>query len=175
MGRPPVEIDEEVLKDLLLTGATHSEVAQEMGVSIPTIANRIAKLQEKQGLLLQYRSLQSLQLTELQLRVLEAITPAKIADASLRDLTIAYKIFKEREQAIEGKPSDLKGLIGFLIQLEKEEIAASVPVETSDEETVEIVRDCDGVFRVKHLDENLQTDLSVFSDEDETEVFDGKF
>ena len=55
--------------------------------STPTIKKRIAEIQDKQGVLLQYRNLQALHLTELQIRVLEAITPDKIEEAPLRNLS----------------------------------------------------------------------------------------
>ena len=122
-GRPPIDIDLEAALDLLMRGESVPVVATELGISSPTLRARIADLQKKQGLLLQYRSIQSLQLTELQARVLESITPGKIDDAPLRDLVMAYKILKDKEQVIEGKPSEIKGLVAHLIYLEKQEAA----------------------------------------------------
>ena len=62
-------------------------------------------------------------MTELQARVLEAITPEKIEEAPLRDLVASYKILKDKELNIEGKPSEIKGLVAHLIYLEKQEAA----------------------------------------------------
>jgi hypothetical protein len=45
----------------------------------------MADIQAKKGILLKYRFIRTLQSTELQVRVLEAITPEKIADASFLD------------------------------------------------------------------------------------------
>ncbi|MGO9374441.1 MAG: hypothetical protein ACLQBD_20415 [Syntrophobacteraceae bacterium] len=45
----------------------------------------MADIQAKEGILLKYLPIQTLQSTELQIGVLEAITPEKIADASLLD------------------------------------------------------------------------------------------
>lgn len=123
MGRPEKEIDLEVVMDLLSRGEKVPAIATELGISPPTLRSRIADLQKKQGLLLQYRSIQSLQLTELQARVLEAITPDKIEAAPLKDLVASYKILKDKEQVIEGKPSEIKGLVSHLIFMEKQEQA----------------------------------------------------
>ncbi len=118
-----MNIDFEAALDLLERGEKVPVIANELGISPPTLRARIAEIQNKQGLLLQYRSLQSLQLTELQARVLEAITPEKINEASLKDLILSYKILKDKESVIEGKPSEIKGLIAHLIYLEKQEEA----------------------------------------------------
>ena len=123
MGRPQAEIDMDAALDLLLRGEKVPAIATELGISPPTLRARIADIQQKQGLLLQYRSIQSLQLTELQARVLEAITPDKINEAPLRDLVASYKILKDKELNIEGKPSEIKGLVAHLIYLEKQEAA----------------------------------------------------
>lgn len=122
-GRVAKEVDMEAALDLLMRGESVPAIATELGISPPTLRARIADIQKKQGLLLQYRSIQSLQLTELQARVLEAITPDKINEAPLRDLIMSYKILKDKELNIEGKPSEIKGLVAHLIYLEKQETA----------------------------------------------------
>ena len=120
-GRPTIPVDMDAALDLLMRGEKVPAIATELGISPPTLRNRIADLQKKQGLLLQYRSIQALQLTELQARVLEAITPEKINDASLRDLIASYKILKDKELVMDGKPSEIKGLVAHLIYMEKQE------------------------------------------------------
>ena len=134
-----LKLDTETLIDLQEMGLTQKEMANEMGCHHLTIANRIAKIQKNQGILLQYRNLQSLQLTELQARVLEAITPEKINEAPLRDLIVAFKILKDKELVMEGKPTDIKGLVSYLIELEKEEAALLKPVDAIDAEVLEEV------------------------------------
>ena len=131
LGRPKKEVDEEILADLLTSGWTQKDTAQELGITIPTLRSRIADLQKKEGLILQYRSLQSLELTEIEARVLEAITPQKIHEAPLRDLVTAYKILKDKELVSEGRPNEIKGLVGYLVHLEKEE-----GVKSSRDETI---------------------------------------
>lgn len=116
-----VETDYEVLIDCLERGMDSREIGEVFGCSNVTIENRIAQIQKSQGVLMRYRAIQSLQLTSLQASVLEAITPEKIAEAPLKDLVVAYKILKDHELTIEGKPNEIKGLVSYLIQLEKEE------------------------------------------------------
>ncbi len=135
MGRNKKDVDAEELMDLLERGIPQKEIAVKLEITPPTLSKRIAELQKEQGVLLQYRPLQSLQLTKLQAAVLERITPEKIADAPLRDLILAYKILKDKELVIEGKPSDIKGLVGYLIELEKLEADGKMPaIEDQDQE-----------------------------------------
>ena len=135
MGRNKKDVDAEELMDLLERGIPQKEIAVKLEITPPTLSKRIAELQKEQGVLLQYRPLQSLQLTKLQAAVLERITPEKIADAPLRDLILAYKILKDKELVIEGKPSDIKGLVGYLIELEKLEADGKMTaIEDQDQE-----------------------------------------
>ena len=122
-GRIPLDVDMEVVLDLLERGEKAPAIATELGISVNTLRARISNLQEKQGVLLQYRSIQALQLTELQARVLEAISDEKINDAPLRDLVASYKILKDKELVMDGKPTEIKGLVAHLIYLEKQEAA----------------------------------------------------
>ena len=121
MGRPFTDIDVDRLVELGRSGFTQKAAADELGVSIPTLSKRMTELKDKQGILLKYRELQTLQLTSIQARVLEAITPEKISEAPLRDLILAFKILKDKELVAEGKPSEIRGLVGYLIELEKQE------------------------------------------------------
>jgi len=121
------KITAEVLYDLISTGKTQKQMSTELGISVPTLAKRIADIQEKQGLLLKYREIQNLQLTELQARVLEAITPEKIQEASLPQLVACYRILKDKELVSLGKPDSITGLVGYLIMLEKEQATKNTP------------------------------------------------
>jgi len=134
LGRPKLDVDMQAVLDLLDRGERPPAIATELGISAPTLRAKVRELQEKQGVLLQYRAIQSLQLTELQARVLDAITPEKIEDASLRDLVMSYKILKDKEQLIEGKPTEIKGLVAHLIYMEKQEKA----LESAEAEEVPI-------------------------------------
>ncbi|MCC7570613.1 hypothetical protein KO465_04655 [Candidatus Micrarchaeota archaeon] len=121
LGRPPKHFDLDAAIDLLDRGHNTKDVSAYVGVSVPTLKKRIREIQQKQGILLNYRAVQSLQLTELQAKLLEAVTPEKINEASLKDIIMCYKILKEKELVIEGKPSDIKGLLAHLVYLEKQE------------------------------------------------------
>lgn len=131
-----LEIDPEIMLNLYEMGLTQREASNELGICPATLSKKMADIQKKQGLLLQYRSLQSLQLTELQAKILEAITPEKIEEASMKDLVLAFKVLKDKEQVIEGKPSEIKGLVSYLIKLEEEEIALNEPVIEGEIERV---------------------------------------
>lgn len=129
--------DEDIaaLVDLLERGATIPEIAETVDASPPTIAKRIQEIQNEHSVLLQYRAIQSLELTKLQAKCLMAITDDKINEASLSDLVGAFKILKDKELTLEGKPSDIKGLVGYLIQIEKEEMGVETPVAIDAEYT----------------------------------------
>ena len=111
----------EQILELAESGWKPAEIHDELSVSVAGVQAVIERVQKKQGILLEYRAIQHLQLTELQGRILGAITAEKIAEAPLRDLVLAYKVLKDKEQVDLGKPSDIKGLVGYLIQIEKEE------------------------------------------------------
>jgi DNA-binding Lrp family transcriptional regulator len=125
MGRPRADIDELALIDMATRGFSPAEMAGELGVSIPTLQNRIKELQEEQSVILQYRAVKNLHLTQLQAKCLEAINPGKIAAASLRDLVIAFKTLHEAEYDIKaGEGGKVSGLVSYLLQIEKEEISS---------------------------------------------------
>ena len=118
------QIDNDKLLDLLESGVPAKHIAKYLGVSAPTISRRIGELQTQQGLLLKYRDVQALHLTALQAKVLEAITDDKIAEADLKDLVLCYKVLKDKELVSDGKPSEIKGLVSYLVQMEKEQLVA---------------------------------------------------
>ena len=161
MGRPKKEVDTEVLYDLLEKGTNKKDIACDLGMDAGTLSKRIVDIQEKQGLILQYRSLQNIQLTEIQALILEHVTPDKIEQAPLRDLIFAYKILKDKELVAVGKPTDIKGMMHYLIELERREIAGGEPpkmiTETEgneeDEDVIEITQD--GVVNVNDLNKTM--------------------
>lgn len=140
MGRPRTKIETEKMLDLLEQGWGQAQIASELGVSKPTLAARIADLQAKQGVILKYRALQSIQLTELQCKILESITDEKIDEAPLRDLVGAYKILKDRELVIDGKPTEIKGLVAYLVEMERQQLAGE-SVESIDVTDAEVVNE----------------------------------
>jgi DNA-binding Lrp family transcriptional regulator len=146
MGRPAAEIDTDILVDLLESGTSLKDASKELGISQPTLSKQIAKIQKEQGLILQYRALQNLQLTKLQAEVLDKITPQKIEEASLRDLVFAYKVLKDKELVVTGKPTEIKGFVHYLLQLEREEMALQTPTEV-DPDSIDLEEDESGNFK----------------------------
>jgi len=160
MGRPRSDIETEEMLDLLEQGFTQPEIAAEMGVSTPTLAKKIADIQSKQGLILKYRALQSIQLTELQCRVLEAITDEKINEAPLKDLVGAYKILKDKELVVDGKPTEIKGLVAYLVEMERQNLALE-----KDDNIVDIAKLEDGGGNGKKLEDFSIADLNLQDEE----------
>ena len=68
-----------------------------------------------------YREIQALALTEMQAKILNSISDRKIQEASLKDLVGAFKVLKEKEHLVDGKPTEITGLVGYLMEIEKEE------------------------------------------------------
>lgn len=137
MGKA-VELDMDALLDMAYEkGLTKKQMAQEFGVSASTISKRIAEIQKNEGLLMQYREIQNLQLTALQAKVLENITDEKIEQANLVELVAAFRVLKDKELVSLGRPNEIKGLVGYLVQMEKEKVGLETPVDVEAEEVEE--------------------------------------
>lgn len=131
--------DQIAVLDLLMRGEKIPAISDQLDIDKPALKACIKELQESQGLLLQYRAIQSLKLTAIQAKILDAITPDKIQSAPLRDLVMAFKILKDKEQVIEGKPSEIKGLVGHLIYMEKQERALKDGTESPRDPFIDAV------------------------------------
>lgn len=124
VGRPPFNPDLERLIDMMQEGVPKKEIADSLGCSVTTLNKNIAEIREKEGILLQWRAIRSLRLTEIQAAILNNISPEKIADASLKDLVLAYKILAEKENEIEHpEKGKITGLVAYLLELERREFA----------------------------------------------------
>lgn len=142
MGRNPKEIDIEAMIDLASRGVPQTEIAEHLGVSTPTIATRIQKLQEEQGILLQYRGLRNLHLTKLQAKCLEAISDTKIKDATMIDLVRAFKILHDAETETKDG-TKVHGLVAYLLQIEKEEVSGRLQQDISNDRLIEMAAKMD--------------------------------
>lgn len=121
MGRPKLKIDTPALLDLRSQGKSIKEISHDFGISTATLSRRIAELEYKEGIITKYRELQHLQLTALQYRVLEFITPEKINNTSLLDLVKAYNILgKANSRLIPKNSQKVIGLIDYLLNIEHE-------------------------------------------------------
>jgi DNA-binding MarR family transcriptional regulator len=126
MGRHKLPIDDMAVLEMRSQGKSVKEIAETVNVSTATLSRHIAELQNQQGILTKYRQLQGLQLTELQHQILEAITPEKIAEASLLDLVKSLKNLIDAGAAIQGKDSlKIIGLVGYLLEIERREKESS--------------------------------------------------
>lgn len=123
------DLNTEILHDLLSRGTPKKQIASDLGISVHRLNKSIAEIQQTQGILLKYRDLQHLQLTGLQARILDAVTPEKIEAASLVELVSAFKVLKDKELVINGKASSITGLVGYLVQLEKEDVLKNAPID----------------------------------------------
>lgn len=166
-GRKRVKVDLDAAMDLIKRGEKVPAIAREIGVSEPTLRKRIAELSQSQGLLLKYREIQNLQLTDLQAKVLEAITPEKIEMAPLKDLVSAFKILKDKELVMGGKPSEIKGLVAHLVHMEKQEAALAGTGEFDESIIDAEYSDETSPTEPEH---SVETDIAVALDElDDTE------
>jgi len=119
--------------DMIEAGDNKKQMVQKTGMSMTSLNNTIKTLQEEKGVLTHYRGVQSLQLTKMQAKVLNAMDDEdKIDRASLVELGTVFNILKKNELTLDGKPSEIKGLVSYLIAIEKEDEAAErVPVDVS--------------------------------------------
>jgi len=131
--RPAIDIDPDILLEMGMRGLTNKEQASALGIPIRVLRDKIKELDQEKSEVTQYRTIQSIELTKIQSDILDNITPDKIANANLRDLVAAFKILKDKELALEGKPSEIKGLVGYLVEMEKEEFERRNPIAVEAE------------------------------------------
>ena len=123
MGRNPAILDTSLMLDLLADGMNKKEVAGIIGCSPPTISAKIAELREDEASLLAYDKNKYLDLIGVQQRILANVTDEKLAEAPVQHLASAYSNFGKMLQLDQGKPTEIHGLMGYLMKLEQEDIA----------------------------------------------------
>jgi predicted transcriptional regulator len=123
MGRNPAAIDTALMLDLLADGMSKKEVADIIGCSPPTISAKIAELRKDEASLLAYDKNKYLDLIGVQQRILANVTDEKLAEAPVQHLASAYSNFGKMLQLDQGKPTEIHGLMGYLMKLEQEDIA----------------------------------------------------
>jgi len=92
-------------------------------VTKESLQSQVSRVVNSKDEIMEYREAQSLVLTEVQAKLLNAITDRKINEASLRDIVGAYKVLKDKELVTDGKPTEIVGFVGYLMELEEEEKA----------------------------------------------------
>jgi predicted transcriptional regulator len=120
MGRPRLELDEEKLLDMSQRGLTQRDIADEMGVSIPTVAATIKRLQTDQGLILQYREVETLRATSIKHDLMDKLESrilngSMTTDEVIKGISVMDKLGKE-----DISDAKIDGLIGHLMQIQKD-------------------------------------------------------
>ncbi|BAH75356.1 winged helix-turn-helix transcriptional regulator [Solidesulfovibrio magneticus] len=108
------QITAEDIKILMDSGKNQKEIAKELGVSVPTIARRMAALRLNKGPPMQFRDIKGLCLNSIQASALEAITPERIEKASLLELMKAYKVLLKSDKPLRKVKGEFTGLLNHL-------------------------------------------------------------
>ena len=135
MGRKPKDIDIDLMLSMLTDGMSTADVADTLGVTVPTINARVEQLKKAESALLAYDKSHYLDLIAVKQKLVAGVTEAKITEAPLGQIAQAYGVFSKMEQLIQGRPTEIHGLMGYLLHLEKEDIK-SVTEEVPDGEFV---------------------------------------
>jgi predicted transcriptional regulator len=117
-------LDMSLMMDLIAEGVSRKDIAATLGVSPPTISNKIEELKREESALLAYDKVHHLDLIGVKQRILANVTEDKLIEAPLGQLATAYGVFGKMEQLIQGRPTEIHGLMGYLMHLEKEDIAS---------------------------------------------------
>jgi len=145
VGRPQVVLDpseELLLRDLIEAGNTLPNIANELEISVPTLRKLISDIRDKEGILMNFRAIRSLRITELQAAALAKLTPDKVEKASLRDLVFCIKVLGDMEMELEGEsPNKMQGLLAHLLELEKRRLALGPNQTLSDDDFTDVEYD----------------------------------
>lgn len=114
------ESESQILEKALEVLRTEQIEARSTGVAVPVLEKRIQTLLKKEPLLAQYRAVQTLHFTDLKAQIIEKI-PEKLENASLKDLTSAFKTFHDAERDIEDPSRHVKGIVAYLIHIDEAE------------------------------------------------------
>jgi hypothetical protein len=101
------------------------------GIAVPQLQQRIKILSEKEPLLQHYRAVQTLHFTDLKAQIVENI-PAKLENASLKDLTSAFKVFHDAERDIEDPGRQVKGIVAYLLHIDASEAKGQDPLSSGE-------------------------------------------
>jgi len=129
-----VNIDQGDLIQLMQEGLSQKEMAGEFNCSIPTVKSRIKELFQDEGLWTKYRDIQSIALTKLQFQILDSIDEETIQLAGLQERINAFRILKDKELVASGRPTEIKGLLGYLVKAEEKEKRIKAEAEFQEAE-----------------------------------------
>jgi hypothetical protein len=128
-GRPPKDIDVDLMLSLLSDGMSRKDTAAALNISPITLDAHVERLKREESGLLAYDKVHHLDLIGVKQRLVAGVTDEKIAEAPLASIASAYGVFAKMEQLIQGRPTEIHGLMGYLMHLEKEDIAAQQVVD----------------------------------------------
>jgi hypothetical protein len=121
------ETESQILERALETLRTEQVESRTQGIAVPVLEKRIQTLIKKEPLIAQYRAVQTLHFTDLKAQILEKI-PDKLENASLKDLTSAFKTFHDAERDIEDPSRHVKGIVAYLIHIDEAEKKGANPL-----------------------------------------------
>lgn len=113
--------------------------AEEISRSLDTMKSIISLFENNTNVIEEYRSVQNLQLTSLQAKILENIDEDKMEDANLRELVSAYNILKNNERLEVGKPTEIHGLVGYLTYMEQKANITDIAQEEAIDAEFEVI------------------------------------
>lgn len=136
MGRNKAEVDTDLLVDLIAEGMNTKSIASLLGVSAPTVLAKIEELKKEESALLAYDKTKHLDLIGVQQRILANVTDEKLAAAPVQHLASSYAQFGKMLLLDQSRPTEIHGLMGYLIHLEKEDIGKVD--NNTDEDAIDI-------------------------------------
>lgn len=128
MGRQPKEIDMEKLLEMAESETPAKEMAATLGISTPTLKNRIELLRSEQGVLLDSKSVENLRVIKLKELIITRLEDGLVNmdnDDLIKSLNVLNKM-----DTTEQEGGKLQGLLGLLTAIDEEaEIRAEVKLE----------------------------------------------
>lgn len=119
---------------LLADGMSRKDTAAALDISPVTLDAAIERLKKEESSLLAYSKVHYLDLISVQQRLVSGVTDEKILDAPLGQIAQAYGVFNKAEQLVQGRPTEIHGLMGYLLKLEKEDIEQANKIEPSEDD-----------------------------------------
>lgn len=139
MGRPQADIDVERLLQQMDDGIPQKEMSKTLGVSVPTLRNKIDELKAEQGIILDTKGVENLRVIKIKNKVMDRIeTQLYLMEPS--DLLKALSTLDRMDKSDAGEDK-VKGLLGILSALDDEaERRADEKVEEKllEEKTIDL-------------------------------------
>lgn len=139
MGRLPKEIDMSKLLEMAESEIPNPEIAKTLGISIPTLKDRIQTLRDQQGIILDTKSVENLRVIRMKEKVLTRIE-SQLHAMEPDDLFKALNALNKMDTPAEDT-GKVKGLLGLLTAIDEEaEKRAEEKIEERDLEskTIEV-------------------------------------